>query len=61
MKTICYYRHASCFLWRCYVGTVAGFAAGRWIKFEVWVWAKWGAGLRGLDIRAARMNIAGSF
>ena len=26
------YRHASCFLLRCYVGTAAGFAAGRWIK-----------------------------
>ena len=26
------YRHASCFLLRCYVGTAAGFAAGRWIN-----------------------------
>ena len=31
------YRHASCFLLRCYVGTVAGFAAGRWIcKLNQW-------------------------
>ena len=28
------YRHPSGFLLRCYVGTVAGFAAGRWIGFS---------------------------